>query len=149
MPSNLESLISQFAVPGARLRLYEGPYEERPDVAERALHFVGNEAGFRSLSAALVVAINELEERLNLSSLPWVSSELSKPLTLVIAAGPSREPPTCGAVVSEEGGWLWRVTEDDVSFIASQIHGLGYAWNHLHLDPVQRPAQYSVCCYLE
>ncbi len=145
----MHPLTKEFVRPGARLRLTMGAYDERPEVAPQGIFIEGNAKGFRSLAELISLYLNELENVLPLSTLQFVSSELPKSFTLRFSYGDQDGPLSYGLVVEADNQLEWNLTEAEASVIATSVHGIHYAYEHIHFDPVVGRSEYAVYCELE
>jgi len=121
-------------------------YDERPDVAPRAICIEGNEEGFRSLAEIMALYLNELEDVLPVSALPLVSSGIAKSFTIRFSYGDQVGQVAQGSVVESADQLEWRLSETEASVVATSLHGIGYAYEHLHFDPTPGTSEYAVYC---
>ncbi len=145
-PSNMHQLVNTFVRDNARLRVQVGAYDERPDVAPRAVFVEGNVEGFRSLAEIVSLYTNELEDTLLVSSLPFVTNETAKSFSIRFDYGDQIGKVTDGFVVESEDKLEWILTETEASVVATSLHGIGYATEHLHFDPDSGSSEYAVYC---
>jgi hypothetical protein len=139
---------SDFVIPDAIARLFIDSYEERPDVASEALFIGGNEAGFQSLAELICYSLNGLEDELCLSDLSFIANETERPVKILFEYAEAALPVTNGRVIKNETGIRWALTETEASVAAISLHGLGYAFNHFHFDPVDK-GLLAAYCFIE
>lgn len=142
----MHKLVNKFINPNAGLSVTVDSYEERPDVAAHAIFVEGNVEGFRSLAEVIAVYLNELEDTLVISDLPFVSSDMPKSFGIRFLYGDQIGEITDGFVVESDKDLEWKLTETEASVVATTLHGIGYAYEHLHFDPVLGMSKYAVYC---
>lgn len=142
--------VEELIKPGAELNLEVEKYFERPDVREYAICLKGNKEGFMSLMHYLLWAANDLEDDLNISKLPFVSSSLDRDLIVGIEYGEHKGAVGDGLLVAAETEYRWFLTETELAVAASLLHGFWFnCFNHLHFDPTDDRATHAVYCTVE
>ena len=130
-------------------------YAERPDVREKAIHFMGNKEGFLSLREIFNYCSNEFNyAHLDISILPFVTNKLDKTFLIEFCDDDDQELElnlgSCAGITSENNDAIvWKISYTEASQIIMLIHGFIYdAWNHLHFDPESEKSKYAVMFYL-
>jgi len=141
--------IEQFIQPGSSLVLTHGRYPHTPPRCERAVTLMGNVAGFRSLADILCRYRNYLESMLYVSDLPFVESKMACPFVIDLDSHGQYSRALSGVVAETEAAVLWRLSDWEAGLVTMALHGLGYAWNHLHFDPPSPEVPCGVYCGLE
>ena len=145
----MHALIQNYINADSHLRLFIDDYGERPDITAKAVYLEGNIPGFLSLMGIICLYINELEDDLLISELSFVTNEIGKQFRIIFSYGEQLVPTSNGIVAELENEITWALTETEASVIATELHGFGYAWNHLHLDPNSNESKYAIYCYLK
>lgn len=129
--------LSSFIDNKAKLLLDIGPYKERPDVCDRMIHIHGNKEGFLGLMHFMFFASSELEDTLIISEIPFIISNLCKPLVLEIEYGENVDATSDGDLVETNSVFRWYLTEATLDRSAASIHNLAVNRDihHVHFDP--------------
>jgi hypothetical protein len=142
----MHQLVSKFLRQSARLCVTADSYEERLDVAPRAIFIEGNEEGFRSLAEIIALYLNELEDVLLVSDLSFVTKDMPKSFAMRFSYGDQVGEVTQGSVAEAADQFEWTLTETEAAVVATSLHGIGYAFEHLHFDPAPGASEYAVYC---
>jgi len=141
-------LISDFVRPDSKARLFVDKYDECPDVAATALFLGGNEPCFKSLAETICYSLNELLDEICVSDLRFVENETGCPVNIRFEYGDQVLPLTDGTVIEAASGIVWTLTESEASVVATSLHGLGYAFEHLHFNPTNK-GMMAAFCFIE
>lgn len=103
----------------------------------------GNPNGFLSLSNCLIYLTNELQDNIDLSQLPFVSSQVNLGIRLdESAAGfPVGKVERIG-----ERDYIWTLSEEKSNGVFAAIHSLGHLNLDLHLDTEKAKSDISIYC---
>lgn len=145
--------LDDFIRSGAKLTISKEPYPEvvisGPPHCDNAIVIIGNEDGFRSLLDVICYYRNEIEERIPVSSLSFIESKLDLPFVIDLETDEDVARIRYGIIVLAENEIRWQLSQAEVGIVVASLHGLGYAWNHLHFDPPSSDYDCAVYCVLE
>jgi hypothetical protein len=138
--------IDRFLKKNAKIEISLGEYE-RSDITPKAVYIIGNVDGFISLMDIIIMGMNELEESMDITNLPFFVNKLGKRFIMELDAFPEEE--IHGITKENETEIRWILHHYGVCDFVTSLHGFQYgSWNHLHFDPCEKESLYSVCCYL-
>ena len=106
---------------------------------------IGSRNGFLSLANSLIYLINDLELSIPIHKLPFVSSSIM----LTIACDDKYLEQHGDLKKIGEREFIWGLSEDNASLIATHIHSLGHLNPELHLDDEKKFEDISVYCVVD
>ena len=142
MTPDEQKLLLQFVLPNAALWLKTQTKErEKVNQTPSAIKCYGNQVGFLSLAAMLLVARNELIESFDLFSLGFVASDDFEHFLIETALLGYRKLASRNLVEPIDGGFSWKLGGKSACEFAADIHALGYSigTSHRHLDSADYP----------
>ena len=121
--------------------------EARGGRTKRDIAITGPKVAFVTLANALLFFLGELQPRISLGRLPFVDCINLKDLVIDVNDLCDAVEGRIRQVSKKEFEWI--ISERNLVLVAGDIHMLGYATPHIHLDRNMKPEDISIYCELD
>lgn len=128
--------------PDSKLQLY---FEDSVKVNRTCAAVVlkGTRGGFLSLANALIFLQNDLVDTIPFHEFQFIETDIR----LTVKCSTEQGGRLYGFLTCEEAeGYVWKLSEDNLSLVAAGIHSLGHINPELHFDEGLAEDEISVYC---
>lgn len=139
----MENLLPEnLTFPNSRLKIFYGE-NVRFNKTQNSIVIEGTREGFLSLSNAITYLINDLQDIIFVSLIPYVTSDV----IFTIENSESVAGICYGKVKRKEDNiFEWVLSETEICNITSEIHSLGHINSELHFDQGKPFDEITVYC---